>query len=209
MKWFVLGIKGVSAMEEITQKRWPHRNQRIAVKCIDKFHRLNHTVENLNPYFSFIQCARVALGMQGKGDRFSAYGQSADDYILQDFRKHGLNLVSQGLSLKIFPRFNGFALDKFMKDQATPNVVLYHGVKKDEDILKNENTQLLTKKNKSHSLQSLSLDVSFPKLALLGTDISHLERANDSMRYSLAGPVEYVIIQNIYILLREIHMLSE
>ena len=78
-----------------------------------------------------------------------------------------------------------------------------------EDILKNENTQLLTKKNNLHSLQSLSLDVSFPKLAVLGTDISHLERANDSMRYSLAGPVEYVIIQNIYILLREIHMLSE
>ena len=89
MKWFVLGIKGVSTMEEITKKRWPHRNQRVAVICIDKFHRLNHTVENLNPYFSFIQCARVALGMQGKGDKFSTYGQSIDYYILQNFRKHG------------------------------------------------------------------------------------------------------------------------
>ena len=79
--------------------------------------------------------------MQGKGDKFSAYGQSTDDYILQDFRKHGLDLVSQGLSLKIFPRFNGFALDKFMKDQATPNVVLYHGVKNEKDILQTWQTK--------------------------------------------------------------------
>ena len=157
MKWFVLGIKGVSAMEEITKKRWPHRNQRVAVKCIDKFHRLNHTVENLNPYFSFIQCARVALGMQGKGDKFSAYGQSTDDYILQDFRKHGLDLVSQGLSLKIFPRFNGFALDKFMKDQATPNVVLYHGVKKDEDILQTWQSEENEKKKRYFLQNSLNV----------------------------------------------------
>ena len=100
------------------------------------FHRLNQTVENLNPYFSFVQYARVTLGMQGKGDKFSTYGQSTDNYILQDFRKHGLDIVSQGISLRIFPQFNnGFALDNIMKDLATQNVVLYHGFKKEEGIL--------------------------------------------------------------------------
>ena len=136
MKWFVLGIKRIASMNDILQMTWPEPKQRISVKCIEKFSQLNQTVENLNPYWSFIMCARVALGMQGRGEKFYPYGQPRDEYILEDFRRNGVSLSSMGISLKILPRYHGIALDRLWKGHAAQNVVLLHGVKNNKDVMK-------------------------------------------------------------------------
>ena len=44
-------------------------------------------------------------------------------------------MKSQGISLKIFPRFHGFALDNFMKKNASEHVVFLHAAKKKDDVL--------------------------------------------------------------------------
>ena len=137
MKWFILGVKSVKTMQEITDFDWPEPKQRIAANCIEIFNKLNQTVNNLDPYWSYVMCARVALGMQGKGEKFDTYGQGpSDDYILQDFRKHGVEMSAQGLSLKILPRYQGLALDHFLKSNAQKGVILLHGVKEEKDVPK-------------------------------------------------------------------------
>ena len=137
MKWFILGVKSVESMQEITDFHWPEPKQRIAANCIEIFNKLNQTVNNLEPYWSYVMCARVALGMQGKGEKFDTYGQGpSDDYILQDFRKHGVEMSAQGLSLKILPRYQGLALDHFLKSNAQKGVILLHGVKEEKDVPK-------------------------------------------------------------------------
>ena len=81
-------------------------------------------------------CARVALGMQGRGEKFYPYGQPRDEYILEDFRRNGVSLSSMGISLKILPRYHGIALDRLWKGHAAQNVVLLHGVKNNKDVMK-------------------------------------------------------------------------
>ena len=136
MKWFILGLKSVKYMEEITDFNWPEPKQRIAANCIVIFNKLNGTVQNLDPYWSYVMCARVALGMQGRGEKFDMYGGSSNDYILQDFRKHGVEMSAQGLSLKILPRYQGLAIDHDWKSQAQKSVIFLHGVKTITDALK-------------------------------------------------------------------------
>ena len=70
MKWFILGLKRVSSIEEIANGTWPEQRQNVALECVQKFANLNKPVTNLGPYFSFIMCARVALGMQGSGGKY-------------------------------------------------------------------------------------------------------------------------------------------
>ena len=135
MKWFILGLKRVSSMEEIANRTWPEQKQNVAQECVNKFANLNTPVTDLGPYFSFIMCARVALGMQGSGEKFKAYGTPKDDYILKKFRDNGVDMESQGLSLKIMPRFNGFAMDENAKDKASKNVAFFHGYKNDKGVL--------------------------------------------------------------------------
>ena len=155
MKWFILGLKSVDSMQEIEDFNWPEPKQRIAANCIEIFKKLNQTVENLDPYWSYVMCARVALGMQGRGEKFDTYGLGpSDDYILQDFRKHGVEMSAQGLTLKILPRYQGLALDHFMKGNAQKGVILLHGVKTETDALKYWETE---KKNVSagHGTQEI------------------------------------------------------
>ena len=135
MKWFILGLKRVSSIGEITNGTWPEQRQNVALECVQKFANLNEPVTNLGPYFSFVMCARVALGMQGSGGKYSAYGQPEEDYILKKFRENGVELKMQGLSLKILPRFNGFAMDNDAKNQATKSVAFLHGYKNDKGVL--------------------------------------------------------------------------
>ena len=142
MKWFVLGIRTVYSMSDITSKMWSKRNQRVAVMCIEMFsnlkieHKHLLSFKDLEQYWSFIQCARVALTMQGRGDKFAPWTDGPrNDYILTDFRKNGVEMKSQGISLKIFPRFHGFALDNFMKKNASEHVVFLHAAKKKDDVL--------------------------------------------------------------------------
>ena len=147
MKWFILGLKSVKYMEEITDFNWPEPKQRIAANCIVIFNKLksvnyrlksvNRIVQNLDPYWSYVMCARVALGMQGRGEKFEVYGLGpSNDYILQDFRNHGVEMSAQGLSLKILPRYQGLAVDHYWMSQAQKSVIFLHNVKKITDALK-------------------------------------------------------------------------
>ena len=61
---------------------------------------LDQGVENLAPYWAFVQCARVALGMQGSGGAFSNQTEPEDDFILKDFRKNGLSFEAQASSFE-------------------------------------------------------------------------------------------------------------
>ena len=90
--------------------------------------------------------------MQGRGEKFVTYGPS-DDY-LQDFRKHGVEMSAQGLSLKILPRYQGLALDHFMKSYALKSVIFLHNVKEKTDAMKYWKTE---KKNMSagHDTQDI------------------------------------------------------
>ena len=75
--------------------------------------------------------------MQGRGEKFEMYGLGpSNDYILQDFRKHGVEMSAQGLSLKILPRYQGLAVDHYWKSQAQKSVIFLHGVKNITGALK-------------------------------------------------------------------------
>ena len=63
MKWFLFHQKNWTAHFENANLLEP--SQKIALDCIEKFRHLNESVNNLAPYWSFVRCARVALGMQG------------------------------------------------------------------------------------------------------------------------------------------------
>ena len=110
-------------MKDVPSK--PSTHQRIAVRCIKTFNSLNETMENLDPYCSFVMRAAVALEMQRGGAKF----RPDDDYILQDFRKHGVEMDAQDHSLKTLIRFHDLALEKFMLKQATDNVIVFCVVK--------------------------------------------------------------------------------
>ena len=61
---------------------------------------LDQGVQNLASYWAFVQCARVALGMQGSGRAFSNQTDPEDDFILKDFRKYGISMEAQASSFE-------------------------------------------------------------------------------------------------------------
>ena len=74
-------------------------------QCFKIYRALNDSVENLTPYWNFVNCARRTLGM---GEWEGAYDEKTNgpkDPILKKFREFGLDLQSQGITVKIFPRF--------------------------------------------------------------------------------------------------------
>ena len=45
MKWFLLGIKRVETMAEISRFEWAgHQKQRVAVKCMEKYRKLDQVL---------------------------------------------------------------------------------------------------------------------------------------------------------------------
>ena len=74
-------------------------------ECLSFYHALKADVTNLDPYWNFVNCARRTLGM---GEWEGAYDEKTNgpkDPILKKFREFGLELQSQGITVKIFPRF--------------------------------------------------------------------------------------------------------
>jgi hypothetical protein len=79
--------------------------------CIEDFHKLVADVSDLVPYFSFVSCARHALGMGSFEDGEDlGMGKFLEDS--QEFRKNGVALDKRGgFSVKIYPRGYGWMLD--------------------------------------------------------------------------------------------------
>lgn len=126
MKWFVLKKKEWEGFDQ--QVNTPM--QRIAIKCFKKYSQLNATVKHLDPYWSYVQCARVALGIQGQAGKFNLHHPSLDtDLILADFREHGIEYQGFGINMKLLPRFQGAVVDWSARKKKSQNVVFLHGIK--------------------------------------------------------------------------------
>merc|ERR1719419_744058 len=125
------------------------------MKCFKKYSELNETVHNLQPYWSYVQCARVALGMQGQAGKYENYNPPLEtDLILADFREHGVESQNFGINFKILPRFQGFTVDLNAWKRASKNTVFLHGVKKTDRIFSN-----LGNNNQQHNRRSISLSL--------------------------------------------------
>ena len=76
----------------------------LARKCVKRFYKLTADAMDLHPYFSFVSCARHALGMGSFEDgEYLGMGKFLGNN--QEFRKNGAVLVKRGgLSVKIFQR---------------------------------------------------------------------------------------------------------
>jgi len=137
MKWFIFHKKSLKepVVSALSQK------QKFAFTCMQKFSALRDTVTNLDPYWDFVRCARIALGMQSNvPGEFKIYpdekSQQVMDPVLLDFRKNGLELESMGVKLKMMPRFHGIAVDINALEWASRgDVIFLHGVKSDESVL--------------------------------------------------------------------------
>jgi hypothetical protein len=90
----------------------------LGKKCIEDYHKLVANVSDLVPYFSFVSCARHALGM---GSFVDGEGLGMGKYLEDNegFRKNGVVLSkNDSISVKIYPRGYGWMQDY---DMGHPN----------------------------------------------------------------------------------------
>ena len=71
-------------------------------QCFLMYSELKDPVTNLKSYWNFVNCARRTLGM---GEWEGAYKNNLTDPVLKKFRDSGLELNSNDITLKIYPRF--------------------------------------------------------------------------------------------------------
>ena len=81
------------------------RNDTRVQQCFEIYRALNDSVENLTPYWNFVNCARRTLGMGEWEGAYDEQNNGPKDPILKKFREFGLELQSQGITVRIFPRF--------------------------------------------------------------------------------------------------------
>ena len=98
-------------------------------ECLGIYHALEADVTNLDPYWSFVNCSRRALGMGVWEDAYL----EAKDPKLKEFREKGVRLEN-GITVKILPRYKGMMVDWYASDRSK-SAVFWHG-EKDASVLR-------------------------------------------------------------------------
>ena len=111
--------------------------------CIRSFYELDDDVQHLNSFFRVIYCARIALGM-GSFEDGEGLGMPKFRNDNTQFRKEGINWISENLSVRIHPRNHAWMRDwapglpVVLRKEAIKNnrktisatPIFFHGVKK-------------------------------------------------------------------------------